>query len=64
LIDAAERAGFEIIVTTDKNIRCQPNLTSRKIALVLLERSQWPMLKLVAEKIADAVNAATPGQLR
>jgi predicted nuclease of predicted toxin-antitoxin system len=61
LIDAAERAGFEIIVTTDKNIRYQQNLTSRKIALVVLEHSQWPMVKLVADKIAAAVNVATPG---
>ncbi|HEX3683563.1 MAG TPA: hypothetical protein VHU83_13580 [Bryobacteraceae bacterium] len=61
LIDAAERAGFEIIVTTDKNIRYQQNLTSRKIALVVLEHSQWPMVKLVADTIAAAVNIATPG---
>jgi hypothetical protein len=61
LIDAAERAGFEVLVTTDKNIRYQQNLTSRKIALVVLEHSQWPMVKLVAGKIAAAVNAAQPG---
>jgi len=61
LIEAAEQAGFELIVTTDKNIRYQQNLTSRKIALIVLEHSQWPMVKLVAEKIAAAVNAATPG---
>jgi len=36
-------------------------LTNRKIALVVLEHTQWPMVKLVADKIAAAVNAATPG---
>lgn len=51
----------ELIVTTDKNIRYQQNLKSRKIALVVLEHSQWPMVKLVAENITAAVNAATPG---
>ncbi|MBV9265615.1 MAG: hypothetical protein JO061_05550 [Acidobacteriaceae bacterium] len=61
LIDAAERSGFEMIVTTDKSIRYQQNLTRRKIALIVLEHSQWPMVKLVADKIAAAVNAATPG---
>jgi uncharacterized protein (DUF433 family) len=40
LIDAAERAGFEVMVTTDKNIRYQQNLKGRKIALVVLEHSQ------------------------
>jgi len=61
LIDAAEQAGFEVIVTTDKNIRYQQNLASRKIALVVLANSQWPMVKLVAENIVAAVNAAKPG---
>jgi putative NIF3 family GTP cyclohydrolase 1 type 2 len=61
LIDAAERAGFDLIVTTDKNIRYQQNLRARKIALVVLEHSQWPMVKLVAENIVAAVNSAMPG---
>jgi predicted nuclease of predicted toxin-antitoxin system len=61
LIDAAERSGFDVIVTTDKNIRHQQNLTKWKICLVVLQHSQWPMVELVAEKIADAVNAAIPG---
>ena len=61
LIMAAETAGFEVLLTTDKNIRYQQNLNDRKIALVVLEHSQWPMVKLVAESIAIAVNAAKPG---
>ena len=61
LIDVAEQAGFEVLVTTDKNIRYQQNLKARRIALVVLEHSQWPMVKMVAANIASAVNAARPG---
>jgi predicted nuclease of predicted toxin-antitoxin system len=61
MIEAAEKAGFEVIVTTDKNIRYQQNLTARTIAIVALEHAQWPMVKLVAESIVAAVNAAEPG---
>src|SRR5665213_52543 len=61
LIDAAEQSGFDIRVTTDKNIRYQQNLNARKIALVVLQHSQWPMVRLVAENIATAVNEALPG---
>jgi hypothetical protein len=61
LIDAAEQAGFEVLLTTDKNIRYQQNLKGRRIALVVLAHSQWPMVKLVAESIVAAVNAAEPG---
>ena len=61
LLAVAEQAGFEVLVTADKNIRYQQNLVARKIALVVLEHPQWPMVKLVAEKIVAAVNAAQPG---
>src|SRR5262249_15862315 len=61
LLEIAEQAGFEVLVTTDKNIRYQQNLAVRKIALVVLEHSQWPMVKLVAADIVAAVNAAAPG---
>jgi hypothetical protein len=61
LIEAAESAGFDVLVTTDKNIRCQQNLKTRTIALVVLANSQWPMVKLVAPTIVASVNEARPG---
>jgi len=61
LIEAAEQAGFKVMVTTDKNIRYQQNMKTRQIALVVLEHSQWPMVKLVAGNIVAAVNRAEPG---
>ena len=61
LIRVAEQAGFDAMVTTDRNIRNQQNLKDRKLALVVLEHSQWPMVRLVAETIAAAVNTAEPG---
>lgn len=61
LIEAAEAAVFAVLVTTDKNIRYQQNLENRKIALVVLGQSQWPMVKLVAASIASAVDAALQG---
>lgn len=57
----AERAGFDVLVTTDRNIRYQQNLMGRKLALVVLEHSQWPMVKLVAASIAAVVDTAKPG---
>lgn len=61
LLEAAERAGFDVLVTADKNMRYQQNLEARRIALVVLSTPQWPVVKLHLEKIAAAVNAATPG---
>ena len=61
LIAEAEAAGFEVLLTTDKNIRYQQNLTGRKIAFVVLGNQQWPILRRYAERVLAAVNAATPG---
>jgi hypothetical protein len=61
LIAAAEAAGFELLLTTDKNLRYQQNLTGRKIAFVVLGNQQWPILRLYVERVVAAVDAATPG---
>jgi hypothetical protein len=61
LLIVAEQAGFDVFVTTDKNIRHQQNLSVRKIAIVVLSRQQWPHLRPRVQAIVDAVNAATPG---
>jgi len=61
LLTAAEQAGFTLLLTTDKNIRYQQNLAGRTIAILVLGTSQWPVLRLHVQRIADAVNAVTPG---
>jgi len=61
LIATAESAGFELLLTTDKNIRYQQNLKDRKIAFVVIGNQQWPVLRRYVEKVVAAVNAATPG---
>ena len=61
LLAEAERAGFDVLLTADKNMRYQQNLTGRRIALVVLSTPQWPVVRLHLDKIAAAVNACTPG---
>jgi len=61
LLGEAERAGFDLLLTADKNMSYQQNLRGRRIAIVVLSTPQWPRVRLHLEKIAAAVNAATPG---
>jgi hypothetical protein len=63
LLAEAERAGFDVLLTADKNMRYQQNLTGRRIALIVLSTPQWPRVRLHMETIAAAVNAATPGSV-
>ena len=62
LLTVAEAAGFEVLVTTDRNLRYQQNLTGRKIAVVVLGKGRWSIIKPHVAEIVSAVNAATPGR--
>ena len=61
LLQQAEKAGYELLLTSDKNMRYQQNLSGRTIAVVVLANQQWPAVRLHLDRIAAAVNAAPPG---
>ena len=61
LLTAAEFAGFDVFVTTDKNIRHQQNLAGRRIAIVVIGYARWPGLEPHVGRVVAAVNEATPG---
>ncbi len=61
LLNAAEEVGFEMLLTTDKNMRYQQNLAGRRIAVLVLGQQQWNLLRPHVQLAADAVNAAVPG---
>lgn len=58
---AAEEAGFDVLVTADKNIRYQQNLKERKIAVVVLTQLRWRLVRNRLPEIVAAVNAAGTG---
>ena len=61
LLDAAEAAGFDVFVTTDRNIPYQQNLSGRHIAVVVLGSGRWLLIKQRLAEIAAAVVAAPRG---
>ena len=52
LLMAAETAAFDVMVTSDQNIRYQQNLTGRKLAMVVLGSNIWPIVRDYGEVIA------------
>jgi hypothetical protein len=64
LILQAEEAGYELLLSTDKNIRYQQNLTRRKIAIVVLGNQQWSNVRLHLDRIVAAVERSHTGLLR
>jgi hypothetical protein len=52
LLRVAEEAGFDVLLTTDKNIRFQQNLEGRRIAVVVLGNGLWPFVKPMLPQVA------------
>jgi predicted nuclease of predicted toxin-antitoxin system len=64
LLDLAEIEGFDVLVTTDTNLRHQQNLVSRRIAIVVLTTTSWPRIQRVLRAVVAAVGSATAGSYR
>ncbi len=58
LIAEAEAAGFEVFVTTDRNLKYQQNLATRTIAIVVLLTTSWPRIERQLAVVVKTVDAA------
>ncbi len=63
LLAAAEQEGFEVFVTTDRNLQDQQNLVGLRIAIVLSSTS-WLRIEKAATEVKQAIDAALPGSFK
>lgn len=61
LIDAAEKAGFGALVTADRNLRYQQNLSGRRLGIVVLPSNKLRVLKTIAPEICRTLDTLKPG---
>jgi len=59
LLDAAERS-VDVLVTTDQNLPYQQNLTGRRLAVLTLSTTSWPMLKDRVRDVDAALGTMEP----
>ena len=64
LLQAAEDEGYDLLITTDQNIRYQQDLANRNIAILVLLSTAWPLIQQKVDDISVAVNAMEPGELK
>jgi hypothetical protein len=60
LLEAAEAAGFDVLITVDQNIPDQQNLAGRAISLLILCENNSPLRRRDAEK--NKVKVRTGGR--
>ncbi len=64
LLASAEQEGFEVFVTTDRNLQDQQNLGELRIAIVVLSSTSWPRIEMAARKVQQAIDTALPGSFK
>lgn len=61
LLRVAEEAGFDVLLTTDTGLPHQQNLKDRKLAVVILAKNRWLLIKPRLREIVAAVEGAKAG---
>jgi hypothetical protein len=61
LLSSAEAGGFEVLVTTDQNLRYQQNMAARRIAIVVISTTDWRRLRQHTHIVASALDGIAPG---
>ena len=61
LLDRAEEAGFELLITTDQQLRHQQNLANRQMAVLALLSTSWPRIQARVDDIREEVSRLQPG---
>ena len=61
LLDCAEAVGYELLITTDQNLRHQQDLGERNLAVLVLLAASWPRLKPRIDDVRAAISRAAPG---
>ena len=62
LLDYAEMDGYQLLLTTDQNLRHQQNLTGRTLAIIVLLVTSWPRIQQRTDDIRAIASQIKPGQ--
>lgn len=61
LLDAAEREGYNVLITTEQNLKYQRNLSEKNIAIIVILSTSWPRIQAHVDQIAAALDQARAG---
>ena len=61
LIRLAEQEGFELLITTDMNLRYQQNLQGRSLTILVLTTTSWPRIRQATDSIVTAIRGVEAG---
>ena len=64
LLSRADERGYDLLITTDQQLRHQQNLSRWRLAILVLLSTSWPRIQSQITQIREAVNRTQPGDYR
>ena len=64
LLDRAEEDGYELLITTDQQLRNQQNLSGRQLGILVLLSTSWPRIRTRIDEIQETVDEMGSGEYR
>lgn len=64
LLDRAEASGFDLLITTDRNLKHQQTLEGRALSILVLSTTSWPRIRPRATAVGQAVATMESGDYR
>lgn len=61
LLASAEES-FDLLLTTDQNLRYQQNIVGRRLAILVLMTTSWPRIKAEVAHVVETVSSIQPGE--
>ena len=62
LLDRAEAEGYDLLITTDQQLRHQQNLSGRRLAILVLRSTSWPRIQAQVAAIRGTLGRMQPGE--
>ena len=64
LLETSERDGYQVLVSTDQNLRFQQDLSNRQLAIIVLLSTSWLRIQGRIDDIRAALEEIAPGDYR
>lgn len=63
LLREAEKT-FDLLITTDQNLKYQQNLSGRRLAILVLMTTSWPKIQSDVAQVIAAIGSMKEGSFR
>ena len=64
LLNRAEEGNYELLITTDQQLRHQQNFATRQLAVLVLLTTSWPRIQSKVSEIREVINQMQPSDYR